>query len=355
MKFNKQNWKLLNLLNKKNNKNRKKSSRKKRRIFSYAVLIVNLFFGNLKTKDLKTQDYSNVTPLTQEKVILAREFNNSLDDPRNSGQTSIVFAFQEDQIQISEYNINDRDEIILVKNEKDNDGILPGADAFPLNTNNKSPYSHLFRSQLKNRGFDSSLDGSKKNRGNHSSLQLDMKKEYETFIRKMRDKGYYIECSQERFNELSTNSEKNKIDEKSMIEAKGGLQGEAEGMYENLRRPSNKAVNLDFEIDSVDGYTHLDYKTPIDFQDLEEQEGIDVSEFPTLEEVAYNMGKKIPRQKKGFCNAPSGPKSPDNVLHVVNLDLIRDSDMKQKMMKLVLKGAKDTGSSTVGIKFLNHL
>ena len=47
-------------------------------------------------------------------------------------------------------------------------------------------------------------------------------------------------------------------------------------MYKNLRRPSNKAVVLDFEIDSSKGYTHVDYKTPIDFQDLADKKGIDV-------------------------------------------------------------------------------
>ena len=40
---------------------------------------------------------------------------------------------------------------------------------------------------------------------------------------------------------------------------------EAQKMYTNIRRPSNKAIDLDFEIDSSKGYTHVDYKTPIDF------------------------------------------------------------------------------------------
>jgi len=34
-----------------------------------------LLNGNLVTNDLKTQKYSNATPLTQEKVISAQEFN----------------------------------------------------------------------------------------------------------------------------------------------------------------------------------------------------------------------------------------------------------------------------------------
>ena len=182
-----------------------------------------------------------------------------------------------------------------------------------------------------------------------------MKKEYENFMQEISKKGYELECSQKRFNELSTNLQTGSPDEKSLIEAKGGLQGEAQGMYTNIRRPTNKAVDLDFEIDSSKGYTYVDYKTPIDFQDLADKKGIDVSNFPSLETVAYNMGKKIPPQKEEFCGLPGGPKSPDNVLHVVNLGLIRDSNQKQNMIDSVLKGAEDKGGNTAGIYFLNYL
>jgi len=178
---------------------------------------------------------------------------------------------------------------------------------------------------------------------------------YQNFISQMSDKGYEVNISEDRFLELSRNPQTSAIDEKSLIEAKGGLQGEAQGMYTNIRRPSNKAVDLDFEIDSSKGYTHVDFKTPIDFQDLADKKGIDVSNFPSLETVAYNMGKKIPPQKEDFCGLPSGPKSPENVLHVVNLDLIRDSNQKQNMIDSVLKGAEDKGSNTSGIYFLNYL
>jgi len=174
-------------------------------------------------------------------------------------------------------------------------------------------------------------------------------------MQEISEKGYELECRQERFNELSTNPQTGSIDEKSLIEAKGGLQGEALGMYTNIRRPSNKAVDLDFEIDSSKGYTHVDYKTPIDFQDLADKKGIDVSNFPSLETVAYNMGKKISPQKEEFCGLPGGPKSPENVLHVVNLDLIRDSNQKQNMIDSVLKGAEDNSDNTAGIYFLNYL
>lgn len=87
MKPNKRKLKLLNFFNKRNNKNknRKKRSGKKRRIFGSAILAGKLLFGNLETNDLKTQKYSNATPLTHQKVISDQEFN-SLNGSRNSGK-----------------------------------------------------------------------------------------------------------------------------------------------------------------------------------------------------------------------------------------------------------------------------
>ena len=103
---------------------------------------------------------------------------------------------------------------------------------------------------LKVRSFrevDTGLNARRGNRGNQCRTpQFDMKKQYENFMQEIPEKGYEVECSQERFNELSTNPQTDSIDEKSLIEAKRGLQGEAQGMYKNIRRPSNKGVDLDF-------------------------------------------------------------------------------------------------------------
>lgn len=129
--------------------------------------------------------------------------------------------------------------------------------------------------------------------------QIDMKEEYERFKKDMEQKGLKSDCNQERFYELSKNPDTGLTDIKSLTKAKGGLEGEARGLYTNLRRPSNKAVDLDFEIDSPNGYTQIDSKTPINFQDLVEQ-GKDISGFPDVESVAYNIGFDIPGQKNGF-------------------------------------------------------
>ena len=132
------------------------------------------------------------------------------------------------------------------------------------------------------------------------------------------------------------------------------LQGEAQGLYTNIRRPSNKSVKIDFEIDSLEGYTYVDYKTPIDFTALAKKKRVDMSGFPSPKIVGYNMGTKILDQKKRYCSIADGPKSPENVLHVINLDLVNDPIKKQAIIEGVLNGAERNSNTTTGIYFLNY-
>jgi len=67
----------------------------------------------------------------------------------------------------------------------------------------------------------------------------------------------------------------------------------------------------------------VDHKGLIDFQSLVDK-NIDIEGFPSHEKLAYSMGRTIPRQKTRFLNLPQGPKSPDDVLHLVNVVNIRN-------------------------------
>ena len=379
MKINKHKLKLFKFFNKRNHKNRKKRLGKKRRIFASAVLAGNLFFGDLATNDVKTQKYLNAIPFTQEKVISAQEFN-SLDDSRNSGQivrtgNGTILEFQQERVQIIEHNLNEPDDIILVKD----DGILPGADGFPLNNNPRR--RHPFgRPRMRGRGitvdppqniqglgnipegpkvrsFKEVDTGLNARRGNHGdqcpASQFNMEKEYKMFMEDMSQKGIELECDQQRFNDLSVNQETGAIDEKSIFEAKGGLQGEGQKMYKNLRRPANPDVRLDFEATDIKtGNTiFVDHKGMIDFQILADQ-GKDISRFPSHETVAYRMGQEIPSQKERFIGLPQGPKSANEVLHLVNFDKIRNSLEKPSLVSAVLNGAEDAGCGD-NIAFIN--
>ena len=110
----------------------------------------------------------------------------------------------------------------------------------------------------------------------------------------MKKKGYEIyfeiDFSEERFSELATNPQSNVPDEKSIYEAKGGLELEAKGMVKNLRRPNPK-IDLDFlaEIVETGKTVFVDQKGMIDFGSLADK-GINITGFPSHKEVAFNMG-----------------------------------------------------------------
>ena len=67
------------------------------------------------------------------------------------------------------------------------------------------------------------------------SVQINMDKEYAEFQESMHPN---TECSRERFEELCRNSETGKTDKKSIEEAKTALRAEAEGIVDNVARPS---------------------------------------------------------------------------------------------------------------------
>ena len=125
-------------------------------------------------------------------------------------------------------------------------------------------------------------------------------------------------------------------------------------MYKNLRRPANPDVRLDFEATDIKtGNTiFVDHKGMIDFQSLADQ-GKDISRFPRHETVAYRIEQDIPGQKERFIGLPGGPKSTDEVLHLVNFDNIRNSLEKPSLVSAVLNGAEDAGGGD-NISFINY-
>jgi hypothetical protein len=179
-------------------------------------------------------------------------------------------------------------------------------------------------------------------------------KAYQNFISEMNDKGYQVNISKERFLELSTNPQTGGFDEKSIFETEGGLQGEVEGLYSNLRRTNNPKVDLDFEATSVQtGQTiFVDHKGMIDFGSLADK-GIDTSGYSTHESVAFNMGKDSVNQKGRFIGLDKGPKSRDDVLHLYNFKNIRNKAEIPFLVEAVLNGAEQAGY-TDGIRFLNY-
>lgn len=358
MERNKRKLKLLKFFNKRNRKSRKKNSGKIRRTFASAVLAGSLLFGNLKPNNLKT----NPTPLDHEKVISTQEFN-SFDGSHNSGKiiqtgNGTILEFEQE---VYDTSSNDMDEIILVKD----DGILPGADAFPLNNNPRR--RHPFgRPRMRGRGInidppqniqglgnipeapkvrsftevDTGLNARRGNRGDQCpASKFNMYEEHRNFVEEMKSKGHFvddIDCDLERFEKLSTNPETDFIDRKSINEAKTILQSEQENLVINARRPNlNKGEpNLDFVVDGPGSYNYVDVKNPIDPRKFAPAK----KKPESFNKMAKRIGEKITKQKGGS----------DKVLHIVDLEQI-PSEVKESITKKVIEGA----GSPKDIKFIN--
>jgi hypothetical protein len=357
------------------------SKRKVKRIFVYGLFIFQV------GQPLVTCTNAVIIPLPtaierlltfeQDKILGNKNYYPQIDGCQNSGKiiqtgNGTILELQQE---VSDTSSNDIDEIMLVKD----DGILPGADGFPLNNNPRR--RHPFgRPRMKGLGInidppqaiqglgnipegpkvrsfievDTGMNARRGNRGDQCpASQFNMEKEYTLFMEDMSQKGIEVECDQQRFNDLSVNRETGVIDEKSIFEAKGGLQGEGQKMYKNLSRPANPDVRLDFEATHIKTGKRifLDHKGMIDFQSLADQ-GKDISRFPSHETVAYRMGQDIPSQKERFIGLPQGPKSANEVLHLVNFDKIRNSLEKPSLVSAVLNGAEDSGCGD-NIAFIN--
>ena len=196
----------------------------------------------------------------------------------------------------------------------------------------------------------------KKKKKKKNSQQVSRKrviKAYQDFISEMEKKGYKTNISQDRFLKLSINPQTNQYDEKSIFETKGGLELEANGTVNNLRRPDNPKVDLDFMAERVgsEETIFIDHKGMIDFGTLSNK-GIDITNFPTHETVAFNMGKNSVAQKRRFIGMNKGPVCMEEVIHLYNFENIRDKTETPFLMQAVLNGAEQAGYID-GIIFLN--
>lgn len=177
---------------------------------------------------------------------------------------------------------------------------------------------------------------------------------YQDFMSKMKKKGYGVNIFEDRFLKLFTNPQTGQYDEKSISETKGGLELEAEGMVNNLRRPDNPKVDLDFVAERVgSGETvFIDHKGMIDFGSLS-YKGIDISGFLSHESVTFNMGNDSVDQKERFIGMDQGPSSIEEVVHLYNFENIRNKAETPLFMQAVLNGAEQAGYMD-GIIFLNY-
>ena len=125
-------------------------------------------------------------------------------------------------------------------------------------------------------------------------------------------------------------------------------------MVNNLRRPDNPKVDLDFVAERFgSGETiFIDHKGMIDFGSLSDK-GIDISSFPSRDSIAFNMGKDNVDQKEKFIGMDQGPVFMIEVVHLCNFENIRNKTEKPLFMQAVLNGTEQAGYMH-GIIFLNY-
>jgi hypothetical protein len=349
--------------------------------FRIALIIVPTLFvvGLQNTTAVRkkvTLDNNHNSLSVKEKALLKQKYT-SCDNSEKSTRIirtggGTILEFQK-KVSVSDPNSNeifsewDINEVILVKN----DGILPGAEGFSPNPKRHPlprirgqgqlpPHlEHLANMQgfnypkYKYKGYaelDTSLNGNRGNQCRAQTKTVNLTQEYENFMWDMEGKGLQVNCDQQRFNSLA--QENGQITNNTVFETKGCLQAEAEGLFKDVRRPQNPDVKLDFQaIDSKTGKTiFVDHKGLPPRQDLI-QKKVHPSQLD-YEAKALNMGGDIVTQKTKHLGFPGGPKSADDVLHLVNFENIKNPCEKEALMRTVLKGAADAGS-TNNITFIN--
>lgn len=132
----------------------------------------------------------------------------------------------------------------------------------------------------------------------------------------------------------------------SVDEARSALHAEMKGIIENVERipkPDCNSCDLDFKVTGPVPYTHLDIKHPVGSCILKKQ-----NSPKTVQEMAFDMGEKLAKQKSRFVGVPGGPVEPKNVLHIVDLAYVPSTE-KQIVKNSCLNGA----CSPEGIVFIN--
>lgn len=157
-----------------------------------------------------------------------------------------------------------------------------------------------------------------------------------------------LKFSQVRFKELARdpNARTTVYHKTTVDEARSALQSEIIGIVEGVERiprPYCKSIDLDFRISGPAPYSHLDMKHPVGSAILKKQ-GRNI----TLKTMSFDLGESIVEQKNRFCGLERGPKSSENVLHIVDLCYVPKNE-KEIVKDLCLKGA----GSPEGILFIN--
>ena len=154
--------------------------------------------------------------------------------------------------------------------------------------------------------FQTQLDMGRSRRS-RSVRQINMDEEYQKFLL---IKHPETDCSQERFESLCTDPQRNTITDASIKETIIILECEGRGIVQGVERPNldNGEPNLDFKVNGPGNYKYVDVKEPRNYGRGNQD----------LDSAARNMGYKINKQK----DQSEYGISRKEILHIVNFELL---------------------------------
>lgn len=165
---------------------------------------------------------------------------------------------------------------------------------------------------------------------NEALSEDEIRLQYDLFISSLNTRGLTINCDFNRFERLAT--ENSYVSASTVFEARTALLGEAYGWYENVRRPSDPGMNLDFEIDGLGKYIncrYMDAKGPRDFKNIPPQKR-------TFREACGSISRNIHRQKLPYIKNGNC-----EVLHLVNFERLVDVETRVSAEYRIKKGFND--------------
>jgi len=175
------------------------------------------------------------------------------------------------------------------------------------------PKSDSFSSRQDRSRFQTQLDMGRSRR-RRSVRQINMDEEYQKFLL---IKHPETDCSQERFESLCTDPQRNIITDVSIKETIIILECEGRGIVQGVERPDldNGEPNLDFKVNGPGNYRYVDVKEPRNYGRGNQD----------LDSAARNMGYKIHKQKDQSEYSISRKK----ILHIVNFELLDPGERQE--------------------------
>ena len=188
---------------------------------------------------------------------------------------------------------------------------------------------------------------------NMEELSRQLSPEYLTYQQTLNsppvsDRFDTIDFSHTRFKKLAQDPKAKTLlyHKTSVDEARSALHAEMKGIIDNVERipkPDCNFCDLDFKVAGPAPYTHLDVKHPVGSGILKKQ-----NSPKSVQDMAFDMGRKLAKQKCRFVGVQGGPVDAKNVLHIVDLAYVPSTE-KEIVKNFCLKGA----CSPEGIVFIN--